>query len=162
MGTHSRSPQFPESNINRKDFQTSAVCGTWHQFTWHEHKNVSQVQPWKQAGVQIGKGDNCRLPYCPKMGLPLIGPIIHPTPTLRLLTTRKVSWVTNLKKKHLIGLLQEREDLILQTCTIQTVKVEVGAKKVPNIWCFFISTGHDKEAPIVELLKLSWPWRMIC
>ena len=29
--------------------------------------------------VQIGKGDNWQLPYCPKMELLVIGPIIHPT-----------------------------------------------------------------------------------
>ena len=46
--------------------------------------------------VQIGKGDNWQLPYCPKMGLPVIGPIIHPTLALRLQTTRKISWIANL------------------------------------------------------------------
>ena len=119
------------------------------------------MQPWKQAGVQIGKGDNCRLPYCPKMGLPLIGPIIHPTPTLRLLTTRKVSWVTNLNKESHWSFAREGGPHITDMHNTNSQSRSRG-QEGPQRLVFFISTGHDKEAPIVELLKLSWPWRMIC
>ena len=37
------------------------------------------VVPGRPVLVQIGKGDNWQLPYCPKMDLLVIGPIIHPT-----------------------------------------------------------------------------------